>query len=253
MLSWTKLFNKSRGGPDIRARLSVEQLNGRVLPSVAVAVLPDGPPTPVTINAPADDWEYDSIAGNLRPLSDDGPDAPVPNPSDSAANSAPSENAADPSPDDKKDEERNKRLEELSKDPDRNKGQPDDTTKRKAKVGLALEEAGKITGPIRRPDPAKGEKGDFIDGNGQAWDHKAYKSREILNKEIAKQSGKPRDPATPVKGEFDLKTAAGGVRDEIKKGEKVILDTEGLTKADRDALVKELDKEIKDGKVVLYP
>jgi hypothetical protein len=186
------------------------------------------------------DWDYNDTTWkvNVSLLPDPPGDTPKPTPQ--------------PGDKDPKAEERKKRLEELSKDPDRG-GQVSENSKREAEVVLDLEEAGKITGPVRRPDRAKQESGDFIDKNGTAWDVKAPRSREILLDEIEKKTGKRPDADKPIAGEFDLKTEVAKIRQEIKNKEKVILDTGKLTPADRDALVKELEQEIKDKNVIVYP
>lgn len=161
MMFWTRLLKRSHYGAGTRFRPSVERLGGRDIPSVTLADMPGQQPAQVADSTSTDDWEYDPVTGELRP-SQGSADAAGTAPATNAGPASPSGNGnagtVEPTGDDKKAEERNKRLEELSKDPDRNNGRPDATTRREAEVGLALEEAGKIPGPIRRPDAKQGEK-----------------------------------------------------------------------------------------------
>lgn len=152
-------------------------------------------------------------------------------------------------------EARAKRLEELSHDLDR--GGVDATTRREAEAALDLEDAGKLKPPIRRPN--KGEHGDFIDGNGQAWDHKGPMSRDKLIEKIkqeAREKGKPEpklDPNKKMKGEFNANDEVDRIKSEISKGEKVIIDTRGLNAADKQALQDAIAKENLGENILWYP
>ena len=129
------------------------------------------------------------------------------------------------------------RLEELARDPDHG-GKITEQTRREAQVALDLENQGKLKAPVRRPMPGDGHSGDFVDGAGGDWDVKAYKSRQtiidnIRTKAAAKGAPPPKlDPAQPVPGEFELETAMNQLRAELRGGERVIIDTQGLSPSD---------------------
>jgi hypothetical protein len=87
-------------------------------------------------------------------------------------------------------------------------------TIQEARVGLALEEAGKLPPPITRcPNPAA----EFIDGNGAMWDVKGF------------FSGTGR-------GAFKLVDDLAKVNAELAAGENVIVDTSKMNPADIQAL-----------------
>jgi hypothetical protein len=150
---------------------------------------------------------------------------------------------------------RQERLAELSKDPDRG-GNPTETGRREAEVILALEDQGKVPGPVRRPERGDGHSGDFVDSTHVDWDVKAPKSRSTLLEEIAKENAskgrKPPNPSRRVAGEFDLSTTIESVRREIQNRERVAIDLRGLTLEDRAALKKRLLKANLEAKVVYY-
>ncbi len=149
------------------------------------------------------------------------------------------------------------RLEELARDPDHG-GKVTEQTRREARVALDLESQGKLKAPVRRPAPGDGHSGDFVDGAGGDWDVKAYKSRQriidnIRAKAAAKGAPPPKlDPSQPVPGEFELETAMKQLRAELRAGERVIIDTEGLSPEDL-ALLKAAVKHANlDGQVIFY-
>jgi hypothetical protein len=156
-----------------------------------------------------------------------------------------------------KEEARKRRLEELSYDEDR--GGIDATSRREAEAALGLEEAGKLPAPVRRPDKTKGEHGDFVDGQGQLWDHKGPMSRDKLIeniKEKARQAGKPEpniNPNKKIKGEFDVNKEVEKVKGEIANNENVILDTRGLNNKDEQALRKAIADEKLEDNLEWYP
>jgi len=101
---------------------------------------------------------------------------------------------------------RAQRVEELAADPAT--GALDAKTRREATVGLDLEEAGFLEGPITR-DPSGAAE--FIDADGQAWDVKAFNSNFANG--------------------YDRDTALAAIQSEISLGENVILDTANLSLA----------------------
>jgi hypothetical protein len=104
------------------------------------------------------------------------------------------------------------------------------------RIGLDLESRGVLQGPIRR-DTVKG-RAEFLDINNVAWDIKGFKAAD-----------------------FDLARDLGKVRDELGKGENVILDLSDLTtKAPGEARSKaEILREAVNndpamsGKVIFWP
>ena len=76
---------------------------------------------------------------------------------------------------------------------------------REAEVGLALEKAGELPGPIKRDPSGSAE---FIDATGQAWDVKAFNSN--------------------FKNGYNLRKALENIGEELENGENVILDTKDL-------------------------
>ena len=110
---------------------------------------------------------------------------------------------------------RQDRLDELAQDPAHN-GKETPGSRREAEVGLSLEEAGELPGPIQR-DPSGAAE--FIDATGQKWDVKAFNSN-----------------FPPRKGGFKLETAMDKIRGELDAGENVILDTKNLSPAHQQQL-----------------
>lgn len=128
---------------------------------------------------------------------------------------------------------RAQRLEDLAKDPAHG-GAITDATRAEAEVGLGLEEAGQVPGPIRRSDNP-GEE--FVDASGQAWDVKAYRSEAPNGRRV-----------------FDLDRSVNQVRSEVRLGENVMIDTRNLDAADAQALRDAVaaDPSIADN-VLFYP
>jgi hypothetical protein len=126
------------------------------------------------------------------------------------------------------------RLEELAKDPAHgNKVEPKGL--HEAVIGLALEKGKELDPPIQR-DP-RPDGGEFIDGKGQVWDVKSFRS------------GFP-----PNKGGFDLQRDVDKIEAELNKGEGVIIDTTFLSQKDADDLRKAVeDKGWSDKQVKWYP
>lgn len=136
---------------------------------------------------------------------------------------------------------REQRLQELSKDPD-HAGAITEASKREAIVALALEEQGRLKPPVRRPERGDGHTGDFVDGDGVDWDVKGPLSRATLIERIrASNAAKGRpppklDPDRPMNGEFTVETMMSAIDRELKAGERVIIDAQGLTPTDLAAL-----------------
>lgn len=108
-----------------------------------------------------------------------------------------------------------KEYEDLARDPAHG-GAISDKTIREREVGVGLEEAGEVPGPITR-DPTGGSE--FIDANGQAWDVKGFNSN-----------------FPPRKGGFDLMRDAGKIDSALATGENIMLDTAKLTAEHADLL-----------------
>jgi hypothetical protein len=100
-------------------------------------------------------------------------------------------------------------------------------------VGLSLEEAGKLKGPIRRDPTGAGE---FIDANNVTWDVKSPTSR-----------------FPPEKGGFSVATDVPKIQMELRLGENVIIDTTDLSAEHVAALKKELDALGLGARVIWWP
>jgi hypothetical protein len=151
---------------------------------------------------------------------------------------------------------REERLKELAKDPDKG-GQVTDSSKREAEVALALEDAGRLPPPVRRPARGDGHSGDFVDGTGQDWDMKAPMSRSKLieKKEAdAARAGRPVkiDPAVAQRGEFEASRVLNAIRREVGANEKVVIDAAGLTPEDLATLKAEVTAAGFDADVIYY-
>lgn len=126
-------------------------------------------------------------------------------------------------------------LKDLATDP-AHKGstRPIDIAKgqHEAKIGLDLEEKGKLT-DITRDKTGRAE---FIDGNGQAWDVKSFNSNY-----------------KPNKGGFSLDKAMKAIKKSLSENENVIVDTSNMSKEH----ILELKKAIKtqgiDDKILFWP
>ncbi|MCA1704874.1 MAG: hypothetical protein LC808_17055, partial [Actinobacteria bacterium] len=113
-------------------------------------------------------------------------------------------------------------------------------TREEAEVALALEDAGVLKGPIRRPMPNEGHSGDFVDGDDQNWDVKAPRSRDVLEEEIrrrALEAGHEEPEFPPViQGEFELDAELKAIHAELNSHENVIVDTSHLNQSDEQLL-----------------
>lgn len=107
---------------------------------------------------------------------------------------------------------RAQRLEELAKDPSHG-GEISPKSLREAEVGLALEESGKLPGPIVR-DPTAHQGAEFIDATGQKWDVKGPKSNV---------------PSPSGRGAFELNRIMGNIDKEFSRGYNVIIDTANMS------------------------
>ncbi|MEM1148988.1 MAG: hypothetical protein AAGI03_00305 [Pseudomonadota bacterium] len=122
-------------------------------------------------------------------------------------------------------------LDDLATDPAIG-GKMTNKTRREREVGLALEEAGHLKGPIVRDPSGDAE---FLDADGQGWDIKAFNSH---------------DP--PRKGSFDLQTDAGKIENALQSGENVILDTQNLFAEDLQMLKDEVASRGWGNRVLYY-
>jgi hypothetical protein len=149
------------------------------------------------------------------------------------------------------------RLEELSRDPDHS-GKITEASRREAKVALDLESRGLLEAPVRRPVRGDGHSGDFLDGAGRDWDMKGYRSRQTIIDSIraraaAKGRNPPKmDPGLPVEGEFELETSMQQLRKELRAGERLIIDTAGLTPEDLAQLKQAVKREKLDDQVLFH-
>jgi hypothetical protein len=124
---------------------------------------------------------------------------------------------------------RQARLDDLAMDPAR--GVSDAKSLVEAQVGLNLEESGQLAAPIRRDPTGFAE---FIDGNDQLWDIKAFRS--------------------DFPNGYEKAAAMSAIRTEIAAGENVILDTSNLSPAD----LAELHRAVAEvpewvGKILWWP
>jgi len=101
------------------------------------------------------------------------------------------------------------------------------------KVGLSLEESGKLKGPITR-DPTGASE--FFDANGQAWDVKSFNSN-----------------FKPSKGGYTLQKSMDSILDSLGKNENVLLDTSNLSSVHKAELLQELTKQGLIDKIILWP
>lgn len=120
----------------------------------------------------------------------------------------------------------------LALDPATGKERPQE-----ADAVLRAEAAGVITAPVTRsPDPAA----DFIDGTGQRWDIKAFRSGAFIpDRRPHANPGEQRlvKRAVAVKaGAFTLTAAIASIKKERAVGQHILLDPTYLTPEDRDAL-----------------
>lgn len=104
---------------------------------------------------------------------------------------------------------------------------PIDKGMHEREVGLGVEEAGKIAGPITRDSSGKAE---FLDANGQAWGVKSFNSNY-----------------KPKQGGYTLQKSMDEIYDSLSNNENVILDTTNLSDTHKTELLKEIsDKGLSD-------
>lgn len=128
---------------------------------------------------------------------------------------------------------RAQRLEELAKDPAHG-GQISPKTLREAEVGLALEENGKLQGPISR-DPTVNGGAEFIDATGQKWDVKG-----------------PWSETPTGRGAFDLEKISINLEKEFSRGCNVIIDTAKMSSQHIDDLKRVIESSGNNGRVIWY-
>lgn len=128
---------------------------------------------------------------------------------------------------------REERLTELATDPAHKGKLPSPKTLQEAEVGLQLENAGKLPGPITR-DPSGAAE--FIDKTGQKWDVKGFNSA-----------------FPPRKGGFSLERDVGKIEAEIAKGENVILDSTKLSPEHLQQLKEAIEARGLVDKILWYP
>jgi hypothetical protein len=126
---------------------------------------------------------------------------------------------------------RQQRLDELSRDPAHG-GKITPGSREEAEAALGLEERGQLSGPVTRSaDPSA----DFVDGAGRPWDVKAFRSS-----------------VPGRRGAFDLTKTVTKIRQELRLGENVILDTRNLTSAHTSALKQAVQQLAESGGKVLF-
>ncbi|WP_413366221.1 hypothetical protein [Lysinibacillus sp. 3P01SB] len=108
-----------------------------------------------------------------------------------------------------------------------------DKGKHEARVGLELEEAKKLDGPITRDPSGKAE---FFDAKGQAWDVKSFNSNY-----------------PPKKGGYKLENAMKSIDKSLEEGENVILDVSNMSKDNKTGLLQEISNRGLKDKVVVWP
>jgi hypothetical protein len=105
---------------------------------------------------------------------------------------------------------REQRLNDLAKDPAHG-GKITPGSMQEARVGLDMEESGKLPGPIER-DPTGGAE--FRDATGQDWDVKRFNSN-----------------FPPNRGGYDLTSSLSKINEAVRTGENVILDTSNMSES----------------------
>lgn len=101
------------------------------------------------------------------------------------------------------------------------------------KVGLGVEESGKIKGPLTRDPSGKSE---FFDADGQAWDVKSFNSNY-----------------KPKKGGYTLQKSMDEIYDSLTKNENILLDTTNLSEAHKAELLKEISEKGLTDQVIVWP
>jgi len=125
-----------------------------------------------------------------------------------------------------------RRMVRLARDPAHN-NKITTTSKREAIVGVALERAGRLPGPIRREKSGRSE---FVDAAGRRWDVKAFRS-----------------DFAPAQGGFVLERALRKLRKQFTGGEGVILDTTHLRGDHLRSLRRAIARRGWDKNVLWYP
>jgi Bacterial TSP3 repeat len=130
--------------------------------------------------------------------------------------------------------QRQKRIDELSHDPDR--GGVSDNSILEATDAVQLEEAGHVKG-LRRANGKQNSRengADFVEADGRLWDHKR---------------------ATQNKGRFDAEEFVGKIEtNDIAQGERIMLNHKDLNVAEREALLRAIDaRGLRDQFVFLPP
>ncbi|MCP3141609.1 hypothetical protein [Pyxidicoccus xibeiensis] len=125
-----------------------------------------------------------------------------------------------------------KRYDELSQDPAHN-GKISPKSRNEARVGMKLEQDGKLAGPIKR-DPSGGAE--FIDAKGTKWDVKSFDSRWPERK-----------------GGFSLTRDVQKIEQELLSGENVILDTQNLTLQHKSQLQQAIQSKGWGGRIQWFP
>ena len=153
---------------------------------------------------------------------------------------------------------REERLQELARDPDRG-GRITEGTRREAEVAIELETQGRLTPEVRRPAVGDGHSGDFVDGAGGDWDIKAPRSRSKLIEDIrtrARAADRPEPDIPndrPLRGEFNVDETVAEIRRELLTGENVIIDTHRMTADDIAALRAVVEQAGLGSRVIFFP
>lgn len=101
-----------------------------------------------------------------------------------------------------------------------------------ARVGLELEERGKLKNIVRDPTG----KAEFIEDNGQAWDMKSFNSNY-----------------KPNKGGFRLDKAMNTINKSLEEGENVIIDTINMTPEHISELIEEIQRQGLENNILFWP
>jgi hypothetical protein len=153
-------------------------------------------------------------------------------------------------------EDRAKRFEDLSRDPDHG-GKITPASRAEAEAVMGLEDAGVLPKGMKRPPTRDGS--DFHDPTGQKWDVKAPRSRMNLVEELkekARAAGKPEPRISserPIRGEFTVEATITTIRQEIAAGEKIILDARNMQPGDIAALRDAISKAGLDPHIRFFP
>jgi hypothetical protein len=114
-------------------------------------------------------------------------------------------------------------ISELAQDP-ANNGAIRPASVREATVAVQAEADGEIPGPLSRTpfDEAGTDQGDFTDATGQRWE---VKSSPDIRPSYRPSAGQPIDNPQTTERFTDM------INDELAKGQKVLLDPDGMTPA----------------------